>query len=294
MGKASLDSARICIRGYYRREFRVPPSPLPLRVLDIERILHTTFVASAEYHDRVTSTNDLAVEIAGRGKPRTPLLVVAGEQAAGRGQGVKRWWSGPGSLAFTLLLDPGPASADGQAHPLDAPQPAPSPMLALAAGVAVVEALAPLAGTATVGLRWPNDVMAAGRKLAGILVEVLARGRVVMGIGVNTNNTAQDAPAEIQARVGTLRDLTGRTHDQTDVLAAILLGLERSLALLGRAPAELAARADALCVDHGRPLRVACPAEALTGRCLGVAADGALLLETAAGCRAIYSGSVAP
>jgi BirA family biotin operon repressor/biotin-[acetyl-CoA-carboxylase] ligase len=253
-------------------------------VIDLDRILRTTFVASAQHHDRVASTNDLAAQIAAGmvPEPRTPLLVVAGEQTAGRGRGGKRWWTGPGSLAFSVLLDR--ANLGGQARPLN--------LLALAAGVAVAEALTPLLGAETVGLRWPNDVLAGGRKLAGVLVEVLGDGRPIVGIGVNTNNTALDAPAEIRARVGTLRDLTGRTQDQTEVLAAILQQFQRCLAVLGSAPAELAARADALCGDRGRWLRVECGAELLTGRCLGIAADGALLLQTAAGRRAIYSGTI--
>jgi BirA family biotin operon repressor/biotin-[acetyl-CoA-carboxylase] ligase len=251
-------------------------------VIDLERILRTTFVASAEYHDRVASTNDLAAEIAAKGNPRTPLLIVAGEQTAGRGRGGKRWWTGPGSLAFSVLMDR--PDLGGQARPLN--------LLALAAGVAVADALTPLVGAQTVGLRWPNDVLADGRKLAGVLVEVLGDGRSIVGIGVNTNNTALDAPAEIRARVGTLRDLTGRTHDQTGVLAAILQELKQCLAAVGSAPAELAARADALCGDRGWRLRVECGAELVTGRCLGIAADGALLLETAAGRRAIYSGTI--
>jgi BirA family biotin operon repressor/biotin-[acetyl-CoA-carboxylase] ligase len=252
-------------------------------VIDLDRILRTTFVASAEYHDRVASTNDLAAEIAAKGNLRTPLLIVAGEQTAGRGRGGKRWWTGPGSLAFSVLMDPGPPTAA---------LPHGSALLALAAGVAVADALTPLLGTQTVGLRWPNDVLAGGRKLAGVLVEVLGDGRPIVGIGVNTNNTARDAPAEIQARVGTLRDLTGRTHDQTDVLAAILQAFQRCLAVLGPAPTELAARADALCGDRGRRLHVECGAELVVGRCFGIAPDGALLLETAAGRRAIYSGTI--
>jgi BirA family biotin operon repressor/biotin-[acetyl-CoA-carboxylase] ligase len=180
-------------------------------------------------------------------------------------------------------MNPGPSAAA---------LPRGSALLALAAGVAVADALTPLLPAQTVGLRWPNDVVAGGRKLAGVLVEVLGDGRSIVGIGVNTNNTALDAPAEIRARVGTLRDLTARTHDQTDVLAAILQELKRCLAAVGSAPVELAARADALCGDRGQWLRVECSSEVVSGRCLGIAADGALLLETAAGRRAIYSGTI--
>ncbi|MGA2067334.1 MAG: biotin--[acetyl-CoA-carboxylase] ligase [Thermoguttaceae bacterium] len=252
-------------------------------MIDLERILQTTFVASAEYHDRLASTNDLAAAIAAERGPRMPLLIVAGQQTAGRGRGANRWWTGPGSLAFSLLLDREMSAARAPQGPA---------MLALAAGVAVAEALTPLVPGETVGIHWPNDVVAGGRKLAGVLVEVLGDGRSIVGIGVNSNNTVADAPAELQARVGTLRDLSGRTHDQTEVLSAILRQLEGRLATLGSAREELAARADALCLQRGRRLCVECPGEAVAGRCLGIAADGALLVETAAGPRAIYSGTI--
>jgi BirA family biotin operon repressor/biotin-[acetyl-CoA-carboxylase] ligase len=242
--------------------------------IDLNRILQTTFVAAAEYHPTLASTSDLAARIAREQSPAMPLLIVAGGQTAGRGRGAKCWWTGPGSLAFSLLLDPGPA------------------MIALAAGVAVADALAPLLRAETIGIRWPNDVMAGRRKLAGILVEVLPDGRAVVGIGVNTNNTAADAPAELQDRIATLRDLSGQAHDQTGVLAAVLQAFERRLAEARSVPERLAARADALCADRGRLLRVEQGAELVSGRCLGIAPDGALLLETPTGPRAIHSGTV--
>jgi BirA family biotin operon repressor/biotin-[acetyl-CoA-carboxylase] ligase len=165
-------------------------------------------------------------------------------------------------------------------------------MLALAAGIAVADALTPLLPAETVGIHWPNDVMAGRRKLSGILVEVLPDGRSIVGIGVNTNNTAADAPPEIQALVGTVRDLSGLSHDQTALLWAILGQFEQRLAQVAAEARLLAARADALCSQRGRQLSVQRGNEVITGLCLGLGPDGALLLETPAGRRAVYSGVV--
>ena len=168
---------------------------------DIDRILRETFVARAEYHPSIGSTNDRAAECAAQSAGELPLLVLADQQTAGRGRGANRWWTGPGALAFSLLLDGRTVAVGGNR----------SPLVALAAAVAVVDAVAPLLPEHPLGIHWPNDVMVGRRKLAGILIEVLPDGRHVVGIGLNTNNTLADAPAELQSRAVTLRDL-GR-HD---------------------------------------------------------------------------------
>ena len=152
-------------------------------------------------------------------------------------------------------------------------------------------ACASAAPEAGVGLRWPNDVFAGPRKLAGILVEVLPRGMHVVGVGMNTNNTAADAPAELRDRVATLRDLTGRTHDPTTVLIDVLCRLEQEFALLaarrasgpaGRRRVFAARRA----VDGRRP------AGGSVWPMPRHRARRALLLETPLGVRPVYAGAV--
>jgi biotin-(acetyl-CoA carboxylase) ligase len=129
-------------------------------------------------------------------------------------------------------------------------------------------------------------------KLAGILVEVLPDRRHVIGIGVNTNNAAADGPAELQAAVATLRDLTGRRHDQTAILIELLRCLEQEFSRLRSDAKSVAGRADQLCLDRGRTLTLQFGDRRIAGCCRGIAADGALLLETPAGVEAFYSGTV--
>jgi BirA family transcriptional regulator, biotin operon repressor / biotin---[acetyl-CoA-carboxylase] ligase len=265
--------------------------------LDTVRLLRETFVARVEYHPTVASTNDRAARLAAQGARDLPLLVVADQQTAGRGRGANRWWTGPGSLAFSLLVEAEMVAADAGR----------SPLVSLAVAVAVTEAVvsrltadcpdfrAGENGTVPlnrpdVGIRWPNDVLAAGRKLCGILVEVLPDRRHVIGIGLNVNNTAADTPAELRTTIATLRDLTGRTHDRTETLIDLLGRLERVFSALRADAASVAARADALCLQRGRSVTLHWGNREVVGDCRGIAADGALLLKTASGVQPFHSG----
>ena len=250
-------------------------------MLDIDLILKSTFVAAAECHTTLTSTNDRAIQCATEGNCRLPLLIVAEHQTAGRGRGANRWWTGPGSLAFSLLIDPRQTSGV---------KPRQSCLISMAAGVAVAETLGSLVTDQTIGIHWPNDVMAGNRKMAGILVEVLPDGLSIVGIGVNTNNTTADAPPELRPLLGTLRDFTGQTYDPSGILVTILQNFHSQLGQLGTYPERVAARADALCLQRGTSLTVRQGDLVLTGRCLGIAPDGALRLETPEGHRLLYSG----
>jgi BirA family biotin operon repressor/biotin-[acetyl-CoA-carboxylase] ligase len=248
--------------------------------LDIDRILRETFVARVEYHPSIGSTNDRAAERAAQDGGELPLLVAADQQTAGRGRVANRWWTGRGALAFSLLVDGRSVDAQGGR----------SPLVALAVATAIVDAVAPLLPEQPLGIHWPNDVFAAERKLAGILIEVLPNRRHVLGIGLNTNNALADAPAELQATAATLRDLCRRTCDQTEILVALLKHLEHEFRRLCRQPQSVAARADALCLQRGRILTLQWAGRTVSGRCRGIAANGAILLDTPAGTEAFSSG----
>ena len=250
--------------------------------LDLPHILRETFVAQAEHHAAIGSTNDRAAELARHPSVKLPLLVTANRQTAGRGRGSNRWWTGPGAIAMSLLVE---AETVGAAKDR-------SPLVALATGVAVAETLTPLLPHHQVGIHWPNDIFAGGRKLAGILVEVLPDRRHVIGIGLNTNNTLADAPLELQTTVCTLRDLSGVEHDPTTLLVRLLRNLDEVFAQLRSAPASVAERASVLCLQCGDTLTIELGDCATTGRCEGIAPDGALLLDTPTGRQRFASGVV--
>jgi BirA family biotin operon repressor/biotin-[acetyl-CoA-carboxylase] ligase len=139
-------------------------------------------------------------------------IAVAEEQSAGRGR-LGRTWHAPRatSVLVSVLLRP-------------AVEPPRLPELSLVAGGAVAEAIAETTALDPT-IKFPNDVLLGGRKVAGILAES-SDGRVVLGIGVNANQTAEQLPADAQTEPTSLRVELGRPVDRAALLAAILLRLE--------------------------------------------------------------------
>ncbi len=139
--------------------------------------------------------------------------VAADEQTAGRGR-LGRTWEAPAGRAIlcSVVLRP------------RVPMPL-WPELSLVAGEAVAAALRVETGV-NASLRYPNDVVVAGRKLVGVLPEA-ASGRVVLGIGVNVNQTADELPRDTPKPPTSLRLEVGRELERAPLLAAILLELER-------------------------------------------------------------------
>ena len=133
-------------------------------------------------------------------------VATADFQTSGRGRFGRSWEAPPGdALLASVLLHP--------------PADRPLPQLALVAGVAVADALERLTGLA-VQIKWPNDVMLRRTKVAGILAEA-RDGAVVLGIGVNLNQTRDRLPE----RAGSLRTQTGLRWDRDEVLDAVLADL---------------------------------------------------------------------
>jgi BirA family biotin operon repressor/biotin-[acetyl-CoA-carboxylase] ligase len=237
-----------------------------------------------ECHKVLGSTSDRALEIAGREVLDTPLLILAEVQTGGRGRGTNRWWAGPGALTFSLVLEAGRLSVPAERWP----------KLALAAGLAVGETIAELAPGAAVGLKWPNDVFLQGKKVCGILVEAPSsrQGRLIVGIGLNVNNSLSGAPPELRNTATSLLDETGRRHDLTSVLISLLHRLDHEFAALADADLDLSERWRASCVLEGQSLRVSAGDERIDGVCRGIDRDGALVIQTIHGPRRVYSGTV--
>jgi BirA family biotin operon repressor/biotin-[acetyl-CoA-carboxylase] ligase len=256
-------------------------------MIDTQKLLAETFLDHAEHHPMLDSTQTraraLAEEFAAK-KIALPALVVADQQTAGRGRASNRWWTGEGSLAFSVLVDPEQFGFPRKAVP----------RLSLAVGVAIVDAVAPRLADQPLGLHWPNDVYVGQGKLSGILVEVLPGGLHIIGVGLNSNSTAAEAPPELKKSVATLRDLTGRTHDHTELLLAILENLDAALTQLGQPMETIGERFNLLCRQRGETLTVYQGSQTTTGCCVGIASDGALLLDTPAGRQNILSGTLKP
>ena len=235
---------------------------------------------------RVGSTNDVARRLAAAGAP-AGTVVVADEQVAGRGR-AGRAWSSPAGLGLWLSLVARPASL---------PQPA---LLPLLVGLEAARALDPFVAGGRVEIKWPNDLLLQGRKLAGILCEAAWAGEtpafVVVGIGVNVLHGPEDFPAELRSRATSLRMAAAETPSILDVTTALvprLAAVTRGEGPLQGAALEEMRGRDALL---GREITVTDPATGSAlgrGTAAGIGADGALLLRDERGTvRPIRSGTV--
>jgi len=240
-------------------------------------------LATAEVLAEAASTMDRARQIAADPDSRLPAAVIASRQTDGRGRRGAAWWQPPGSLAVSLVVD-GAVVGGGV-----------KPTWSLACGVALAETIREIEPTVEARVRWPNDVEVAGRKLAGILVEGVAAGRVVFGIGVNTSGRGSDAPEPLRQRVVTLPDVTGRIMPRQRLLAALVPRLLELLGRLAVEPRTLSRRYRPLCSLTGSTVRVFVGDTIHAGVCHGIDDGGGLVVEAADGERtAIRSGSLTP
>jgi BirA family biotin operon repressor/biotin-[acetyl-CoA-carboxylase] ligase len=208
-----------------------------------------------------TSTNDRARDLAAAGAPHG-TLVTAGAQSAGRGRQGRTWSAPPGrALLMSLVLRDPPA------------------LLPLAAAVAVAEA----AG-ARAAIKWPNDVLLDGRKLAGILAEGRPQeGWAVLGVGLNVAVRPGDLPPELR---GTAASLGLEPPDVEAVLARVLAALQRALSLDAGALLDAWRARDAL-LGHEITW------SAGRGRAAGIDGSGRLVVELPGGGRtALDAGEV--
>jgi BirA family biotin operon repressor/biotin-[acetyl-CoA-carboxylase] ligase len=171
-------------------------------------LLRGRFGTPYTYFERCESTQRLLPDDAPEG-----AVAVAGEQTAGRGRLGRDWVAPPGSSVLASIA----------LHP-DVPT-AKLAELSLVAGRACAQALSEVAEVVA-EVKWPNDVLIGGRKVAGILAEA-REGRVVLGIGINVLQTADELPQRAQYPATSLLLETGHRFPRAELLAALLNHLER-------------------------------------------------------------------
>jgi BirA family biotin operon repressor/biotin-[acetyl-CoA-carboxylase] ligase len=269
---------------------------MPDVFLDADEIRRKTFVRHVEIHDMLGSTNDRAAELARDPDVQLPALVAVRQQTAGRGRGSNTWWSAEGALTFSMVVAP----ADFGISIANWPQ------LSLATAVAVCNAIAselnpqseiPNPKSAGLAIKWPNDIMLDDRKLCGILIESPgglspAKDQLVLGIGINVNNSLRDAPRELANCASSLCDASGRQHSQQMVLIQVVNEFERQLVRLERHDPQLPLAWQHLCWLSQQNVSAQVGQRVVEGICMGLAEDGALLIQTASATDRIYGGTV--
>jgi BirA family biotin operon repressor/biotin-[acetyl-CoA-carboxylase] ligase len=217
------------------------------------------------------STNDVAREQARRGA-KAGFVVAAARQTRGRGR-LGRSWESPEArgLYVSILLRPELAAADAG-------------RLTVLASVAAVDAVETVSGRRP-GIKWPNDLVMGGRKLAGLLIET-EQGRdrglayAVIGLGVNVRQRVDDFSEELRHLATSLYLETGQLYRRADVLVALLHALEERL----RKPfAEVREAWAASSLTLGQQVSLTTARGLRQGQALGLDESGALLLRNDAG-----------
>ncbi len=252
----------------------------PRRAALLARSAGCSWTGAISHVESTPSTQDLARQAASAGAPEGTTFV-ADAQTRGRGRQGRPWVAPPGSaLLASVLLRPSLAAAQ-------------LPPLALVAGLALHDALAPWVDGDLLRIKWPNDLTLLDRKVAGILVEATLRGpcpeTVVVGFGVNLLDAP--LPPEIAARATSLQRhaAPGVALDRSAALGRILAALQRRIEAYTRG--GLAPLLEALRAADGTAGRHVLWREQPAVAC-GIDEEGCLLLRTPGGLVAASAGEV--
>jgi BirA family transcriptional regulator, biotin operon repressor / biotin---[acetyl-CoA-carboxylase] ligase len=253
--------------------YRLVSSPDALHADDLVARLGKTRVIGRDLQvfEQTTSTNDVMEKIA-RDGVKEGVVVFAESQTKGRGR-LGRKWISPGrkGLWFSVLLRP-------DLRPQEATQ------LTVASATALRRAIAAETGLKP-EIKWPNDILVGGQKVAGILTELSAEldrvRHVILGIGVDVNQDAGELPAELRKTATSLRIATGEWVSRAELAVAILRALDDDYARI--CAGEFAALADeweSHCATIGKSVTVLIGDRRIRGRAESLDDDGALLLRT--------------
>lgn len=241
----------------------------PLSLLDSDSLCASS-IYPITLLQQVDSTNAQAMRHLASGAV-PPFLIIAEQQTAGRGRRGRSWASPFGeNLYYSLVL-----RVSGGMRQLEG--------LSLVVGLALLQALRD-AGVNEAGLKWPNDLLVGGRKIAGILLELSGDPadvcHVVIGIGVNINMRVTRLGEVIDQPWTSLRQVVGEQVDRNAFVASLNRQLERYLRLhQAEGFAALREQWEASHLWQGRAVVLAAGAQAIHGRVLGVDDTGALRLD---------------
>jgi BirA family biotin operon repressor/biotin-[acetyl-CoA-carboxylase] ligase len=253
--------------------YRLVSAPDLLHADDLLSRLGKTRVIGRDIRifERTTSTNDIMARLAGDGV-KEGAVVFAESQSRGRGRLGRHWISPPRKgLWFSILLRPNLA-------PQSATQ------LTVAAATALARALAQQTNLAP-EIKWPNDILIGGKKVAGILTELTAEldhvKEVVLGIGVNVNLELSELPRDLRGLATSLRIESGQVVDRAELAVAILREMDGDYDRIRRGQFEsVAAEWQQRCGTLGRQVSIHVGERVIRGRAEALDGQGALLLRT--------------
>jgi BirA family biotin operon repressor/biotin-[acetyl-CoA-carboxylase] ligase len=253
--------------------YRLVSVPDVLHADDLLARLHKTKIIGRDIRvfEQTTSTNDVIEKLA-RDGVKEGVVVFAESQTKGRGRLGRKWISPTHKgLWFSLLLRP-------NLRPQEATQ------LTVASATALRRAIHSETGL-NPEIKWPNDILVHGKKVAGILTEMSAEldrvRHIILGIGVNINMSAGEFQPELRKFATSLKIESGRTISRADLATAILRELDGDYArICGGCFAEVADEWEAHCTTIGRDVTIRIGERRLRGRAESLSDEGALLLRT--------------
>lgn len=213
------------------------------------------FGRDIEYYQRLGSTNDEAWELIQNGEASHGMIVITDYQTQGKGRGGNSWFMSPSKgLALSLILL--------ESIPLEKAR-----LIPLVAGVAMAKTLKNQGGSPT--LKWPNDILFHGKKTGGILCESKISGQsvksMVVGIGINVNETEIDFPDELKETAISLSIESGHTHQRELVAAIFTTFFEQYWERLQESPEEIINDWTSLCGHLGKSVSFNFKGEHLSG-----------------------------
>lgn len=253
--------------------YRLVSTPDVLHADDLKARLGPAVVVGRDLQvfQETTSTNDIVERLAHDGV-KEGVVIFAETQTEGRGRLGRKWVSPAGKgLWFSVLLRP----------PW---RPQECTRLTVAATTALARAIRGQTGL-TADIKWPNDLLLRGRKVAGILTELNAEPdlvrHVVLGIGVDVNLTAAEFPVAVRPVATSLRIEARRSFNRADLAVAILRELDRDYARIRDGQFEgIADEWSSLCGTIGREVSILIGSRRVRGRAEALDSEGALLVRT--------------
>ena len=210
-------------------------------------------------YDSTSSTNDIAAEYA-RNKQNDGLVVFTEEQTEGRGRAGNKWLSGRAdSILCSIVLTENKLPAE---------------LLSLLCAVAVAEAIGKPAR-----IKWPNDIMLNGRKVAGILLESKSDGVCIVGIGINCHQKTDSFPDELQP-IATSIDVESRSvTDHVSLARRLLASTDHWLEVAAQASEKVIDQWRDLSIQLGHRVRLIYDSREFAGNCIGIDPEKGLILQ---------------
>ena len=217
-------------------------------------------------YNSTSSTNDVATEYA-RHKENDGLIIFAEEQTAGRGRGGSEWLSARAdSILCSIVLNENRINAE---------------LLSLTFAVAVAEAIGK-PGRSRAKIKWPNDIMLNGRKVAGILVESKPSNDgivFIVGIGINCHQTRESFAGELQ-QIATSIDAESHSISDRNLLAKrLLVSVGQWLKIAANNSEKVIARWRQLSIQLGHRVSLIFDSTKFTGHCIGIDPEKGLILQ---------------